>query len=217
MRDEAILLLGLGALAVLLTRRGGSGAIWGAGWHWPVPDLMVRGVRYPAEISSGFRSTSRPTHHGVDVMYRRRSVSDMLTEYPTGVKDAGGAKQHRNYFAPVGTPILAAKDGTIWATGESAKGKWVVIDHGAPWATAYFHLASVAVPAHRAGKQASGAPAVAVRAGQQIGTMGHDPEDVYGLLRHLHFEAWYKGGDSKAAQDPASNTNWERSAWTKTT
>lgn len=147
---------------------------WGAGWTWPVPDRP--GV--PAAISQEFK---RGPHYGVDIMYRE------------GV----------GWSAPIGTPVLAARDGVVWSVGETARGRSVVIDHGAPWATFYQHLASVKVVKGQL-----------VRAGEEIGTMGADPTDAQGL-RHLHFATWYKGHGDSGSVDPAkAMASWRRVLWT---
>jgi murein DD-endopeptidase MepM/ murein hydrolase activator NlpD len=203
-------------LGAMTLSKASKGIAWGDGWHWPVPDLITPGgVRYPATISSGFRTIDRPTHDGVDIMYKRRSTTDMIAEFPPRVVDAGGAKAHPLYFAPIATPILAARDGKVWSTTQLTNGLMVVLDHGKPWATAYFHLASLHVPAHAGGKRADGSPALQVKAGDQIGVMGHAPNDGE-KLRHLHFEAWFEGGNGRdAGQNPAPvMPTWGRSTWT---
>jgi len=151
------------------------GIDWGGGWVWPVPDRTSVGA--PALISQEFKPG---IHMGVDIMYR-----------------VGG-----RYEAPVGTPILAARDATVWSVAEGARGKNVVLDHGAPFATWYQHLADVQV-----------VKGERVKAGQQIGTMGADPTDPQGL-RHLHFAVWYKGHGDSSSVDPArAMVSWRRASW----
>jgi murein DD-endopeptidase MepM/ murein hydrolase activator NlpD len=129
-----------------------------------------------ALVSQEFR---RPDHLGVDIMFR-----------------VGG-----RWVAPPGTHVLAAKDGVVWSTGETARGHNVVLDHGPPFATFYQHLETVAVSRGQA-----------VKAGDVLGTMGADPTDPQGL-RHLHFAVWYKGNGDKASVDPQSDMgNWRRVA-----
>jgi murein DD-endopeptidase MepM/ murein hydrolase activator NlpD len=137
---------------------------WGGGWVWPVPDMPDN----RALISNPFR---RPVHRGVDIMYR-------------GV---GG-----DYFAPVDTPIVAARPGTIWSAEHTARGFGVVVDHGAPFATFYQHLQEID-PWVRKG--------AAVSVGHRMGLMGADPTDPE-LIRHLHFEVWWRGA-GESAVDPA--------------
>jgi murein DD-endopeptidase MepM/ murein hydrolase activator NlpD len=173
-------------------------------WHWPVPDLVFQGTRYQAAISQEFKPA---THRGLDMMYHRRGRgAPDATAFPTGLTDAQGARQHVNFFAPIGTPILAARDGTVWSVQEMpGRGLFVVIDHGKPWATLYGHLKTVDIASTR------GTP---VRRGQQIGTMGFAPADGE-KLRHLHFEAWFEGGSFRAGRDAgAVMESWERGQWT---
>lgn len=184
---------------------------WGLGWHWPVPDFNpqagpLAGRRYPATISQEWKAA---THRGIDIMFDRQSVkptSAVDAVFPAGVTDAQGAKQHKRFFAPIGTPVLAARDGKVWSVRNmDGRGWFVVLDHGAPWATLYGHLHTVGVSPVRG---------TAVAGGQQIGTMGFAPADGE-KLRHLHFEAWLNGGDFRFGQDPADVIDtWERGVWT---
>lgn len=160
MNDED--LIAIGVLAMLLLRDMPD---WGGGWVWPVPDKGNNPGDRPL-ITNPF---DRARHRGVDIMYRS----------PTGT-----------YNAPVGTPIVAAKDGRVWSTGRTDRGYNVVLDHGPPFATFYQHLELVNVDR---GQQ--------VKAGDIIGQMGVDPTDPQGL-RHLHFEAWWRGA-GESAVDPA--------------
>ncbi len=151
------------------------GIEWGGGWVWPVPN---HGGAVPV-ITNPF---SAPKHYGVDIMYR-------------------SADGHPN--APEGTPILAARDGVVWSTGQTVRGRNVVLDHGKPFATFYQHLTTVFV-----------AKGDRVTAGQQIGIMGSDPSDPEGL-RHLHFAVWYKGnGDSSSVDPETAMRSWRRVSWT---
>jgi len=197
--------VGVVILLGMLTQTS-EGIAWGDGWHWPIPDLITKdGQRYIARISQEMK----PNHRGVDMMYRRNGASDR-PEFPAGVPEPDGAKANAQWFAPL-VPILAARAGKVWSVRRIPQGWWVVIDHGRPWATSYHHLKSVGVAA---GDQ--------VKAGQAIGIMGHNPNTNpangtvdHERLRHLHFEPWYKGGDSHASRDPASVINsWGRSSWT---
>jgi len=161
-----------------------SGIDWGGGWTWPVPDvdggspaIAAVGGSTKAMISQEFKPGK---HLGVDIMYR-----------------VGG-----RYVAPVGTPILAAREATVWSVGMTARGINVVLDHGAPFATWYQHLETVLV---KKGQR--------VKAGEQIGTMGADPTDPQGL-RHLHFAVWYQGHGDAASVDPAAAMrSWRRVSW----
>lgn len=202
-----MMLLVLAGAASLGRRRA---SVWPDGWMWPVPDAVIGGVKYPAVISDGYGST-RPggrIHTGVDVMYRRRSLVDR-PEYPSKVP--AGSPWH---FMPKGCPVVAARDGVVWSSGVTARGGSVVISHGAPWATYYTHLASLAFPPHAHGvNTATGKPTV-IRAGDVIGTIGDDP--IATDPRHLHFAVWYGGTDSSAVDPGAQMRSWRRVPWTFT-
>jgi murein DD-endopeptidase MepM/ murein hydrolase activator NlpD len=208
--DRLAIAIGAGMLLAMALRKESDGIDWGGGWHFPVPDLVTKdGKRYAATVSQGFHA---PAHFGVDIMYKRTSVADRA-DFPAGVVDAGGARQHTMWFSPPGTPILAARDARVWAVLPNAHGIAVVLDHGAPWATFYQHLASTTLEPHAAGKRKDGKPATVVKAGEQIGVMGHSPLDGE-KLRHLHFATWYKGNGDKASVDPATvMQTWARSSW----
>lgn len=192
---------------MMITRKS-NGVAWGAGWHFPVPDLITRdGQRYDAVVSSGVRHPKRPGHHGIDVLYRRKRAGDR-PEYKAGTPDGD-----ETWFAPPETPILAARAGKVWSVTHGPKGWAVVIDHGKPWATFYQHLARVDLEPHTAGKAASGGPPTVVKEGDMIGTMGFSTTDP-ARLRHLHFEAWFNGHGNAASQDPAVVIGqWGRSQW----
>jgi murein DD-endopeptidase MepM/ murein hydrolase activator NlpD len=163
---------------------------WGTGWVLPIPDLMMSPPLVEsvirATISQEFRGDgSSSPHFGVDLMYR--SAGD------------------RGWFAPEGTPVVAAKAGTIWSVDESPRGWMIVIDHGPPWATFYQHLDKVS-PGITKGTR--------VEPGHQLGTMGSDPTDPQ-HVRHLHFATWYHGAGDEASVDPAqSMLGWGRWQWT---
>ena len=164
---------------MLLVKQGPD---WGGGWVWPVPD--IGDIDPPADgyavISNHF---SPPRHKGVDIMYR-------------------GAVS--GYYAPVGTPTAAARDGTVWSVGQTARGWGVVVDHGPPFATFYQHLAAV---------EPGIAKGAAVKAGQRLGTMGVDPTDPE-RVRHLHFEVWWRGGASSAVDPAPMLAGARRLLWT---
>lgn len=86
--------------------------------------------------------------------------------------------------APLGTPILAAADGTVTiANGTDpwggSYGYYVKIDHGGGMETLYAHCSAIAVTA---GQQ--------VRQGEVIGFVGTTGNSTG---NHLHFEVWEKG------------------------
>lgn len=207
----------LGGLLLLLAFiRKRSSAVWGDGWHFPVPDMLflqgAKLVEFPAVITSGFRG-DRPDHNGVDIMYSatpQKPQPGVLVKTGT---DGWNNHDGRGHWAPEGTPVLAAKTGRIWSTGKTAHGIGIVIDHGKPWATFYQHLASTHLAPHAAGKEIGTGKVTTVRAGEVIGKMGASSLDG-AKLRHLHFEAWFNGVGADAAQDPEPEVkNWARSSW----
>jgi len=199
--------IGFLALALMAIRRRVD---WGAPslWVWPVPSMVIGGVRYDAVISDGV-GTDRPdgaSHRGVDIMYRRRSARD-LPQYPTSDGHSPG------HVAPPFTPVLAARAGTIWSVAYTPRGWTVVISHdGSTFATYYTHMQSVAFPAHRKGVNlATGQPTVIGR-GDYIGAVGWDPMDK-SKTRHLHFAVWAGGPESHAVDPEPAMKTWPRAAW----
>jgi murein DD-endopeptidase MepM/ murein hydrolase activator NlpD len=82
-----------------------------------------------------------------------------------------------DFAAPVGTPIVAAGDGTVEVAGrQDAYGNYVRIRHTKSHATAYAHLSRFA-PGTKAGKR--------VRQGEVIGYVGSTGRSTG---PHLHFE-----------------------------
>lgn len=159
-----------------------KGPDWGGGWVWPVPD---RGDIQPAAdgvavISQGFHP---PRHMGVDIMYHGRD---------------------RGFFAPIGTPVVASKQGKIWSFAHTARGFNVVVDHGPPFATFYQHLESV---------EAWVARGATVSAGSILGMMGFDPTDPE-RVRHLHFEVWWQGPAQNAVDPAPMLAGARRQLWT---
>lgn len=209
MRDDAwVWWVGGGVL--LMMARGGPE--WGGGWVWPVPTLVLSsGIEYPAVVSDGMgagkRDGGKRAHNGVDIMYKRRSLTDMVVPYPPGSR-LGSTR----FFAPTGTPIVAARDARVWSVERGARGIAVVLDHGKPWATFYTHLATTKLDDHRAGVRAGGAAPQLVMAGDVIGTMGHDPTGS--APSHLHFETWYKGAAAAAVDPEKQMARWRRTKWT---
>lgn len=195
----------------MLLRKGES-PVWGAGWFWPVPDLITAADgRHPATVSQEFKGT---THPGVDIMFRRATPEDDLPQFIPGevnrTDGAVDATRSGRFIAPRTTPVLAAKSGTVWSVQKTPHGIAVVLDHGKPWATFYQHLATTTLAL-----KAPGVSTVKVTAGQVIGTMGHSPLDGE-KLRHLHFEAWYKGGPTAAVDPESDMRTWARSPWQTT-
>jgi hypothetical protein len=166
-------------------------------WLWPVPTLGDR----RSVISDGWGSprknadgTTR-THRGADIMFKRRTGSDLLSVYPAGTSNGTAG-----YFMPDGVPAIAAADGKIKEAKRTSRGFSVVIAHADGWATYYTHLDQLAVSAGQA-----------ITAGQPIGLISYDPTDSR-KLKHLHLELW-RGGSSKGAVDPGKYLGaWQRVA-----
>lgn len=185
-----------GAIAIPGAASGGPPRLPPGRWVFPVPRWQGRA----AEISDGWGS-ARPggerggVHRGVDLMFRRRHRAELLDLFPP--RAPGLPSPHtRGYFLPPGTLALAAADGEVWSAGWTPTGYSVVLSHGAPWATYYTHLASLAI-----GETRRGASKERVRAGQPLGVIGASPRDPRGVA-HLHVEIWH-GGSGHAAIDPA--------------
>ena len=105
-----------------------------------------------------------------------------------GAPRAGHTHEGQDTMAACGTPLVAARGGTVQYSGfQSAAGNYIVIDgKGTGFDFMYAHLAEPS-PLH------SGE---SVRTGQPIGVVG-DTGDAEGC--HLHFEiwtapGWYEGG-----------------------
>lgn len=105
-----------------------------------------------------------------------------------GAPRAGHTHQGQDVMAACGTPLVAARGGTVQYAGfQAAAGNYIVIDgRGTPDDFMYAHLAEPS-PLHTGD---------AVRTGQPIGVVG-DTGDAQGC--HLHFEmwgppGWYQGG-----------------------
>lgn len=183
---------------LLLAKRNGDNSVpveWGSGWKWPVaPIAFADGSRYAPEVSQEFKGAE---HAGVDIMFRRRNAADRPA-YP-----AGSENGNTRWFAPPGTPIVAARDGRVWTVKRTGRGWVVVLDHGKPFATFYTHLSGSVFGLHRGGMPLSGKTPTLVKAGQLLGRMGSDPMEARKPpLRHLHFAVWHKGSGDSASVDP---------------
>ena len=144
---------------------------WGAGWVWPVAAARrADPAAFPWAVPVVTNEFARPAHLGVDILYRSASGRLLLT---------------------TSGPVVAARTGTVWSVGQTARGHSVVLDHGPPFATFYQHLSEVSV-----------AKGQSVNAGDVIGQMGADPTDGEHIV-HLHFAVWYGGGGDDASVDPA--------------
>jgi murein DD-endopeptidase MepM/ murein hydrolase activator NlpD len=207
MRPEVKELLVIGGLAMVVASARKK-VPWGTGWMWPVPDMLRDDHRYRAVISHEFEGAR---HAGVDIMYQRRSPSDLIAEFPRGTN--GNAK----FFAPPSTPIVAARDGRVWFAAKQPRGWTVVLDHGSPWLTFYTHLDVMHLKPHVGGYLQGTKQVTHVARGDVIGTMGFDPLDG-AKLRHLHFSPWLNGWGERYAVDPAeAMASWDRAQWTPNT
>jgi hypothetical protein len=162
------------------------------GWTFPVPSLADR----RAVISNEFAGAK---HLGVDLMFQRRSTSDLATVYRAGTPN--GTKL---FFMPDDVPALAASAGTVTFAAMTPVGNAVLIQHPNGWTTYYAHLASLSV---KKGEH--------VVAGARLGVIGASPQDAE-HLKHLHFELW-AGRARSGATDPAPYlVAWSRvtSPWT---
>jgi len=137
--------------------------------YYPLPKYNGR---YPVISSKGhWNNKSRPTHNGVDIMYKRLKTDNIP------VKDGKGAK---HFIVPKGTVVHAVKDGIVRSKsyGKIKTGYRLWIQHEDGYRSGYFHLSSIIA-----------LPGRFVPAGSPIGIVGdnpsaHDP-------RHLHFEVSY--------------------------
>lgn len=159
-------------------------------WVFPVPRWQGRtpvvSDGWGSPRIDGLRSTS---HRGVDIMFRRRTLTDLTDAFPPR------SPHTRWHFMPPNTPVLAASDGEVWSSGWTTRGYSVVLSHGTPWATYYTHMSSLSVTETQRGGSKQ-----RVRAGEPLGIIGSDPKDGNGVA-HLHFEMWFGGGPQEAV-DP---------------
>lgn len=121
------------------------------------------------KISSGFQSSDRPTHNGVDIMYRRA---------PTDGGPPGKTmlpSHSPRHTMPAGVPALSIGPGVVRISEELKTGGYVVIDHPGGLTSQYMHLFNRRV-----------VPKQAVSAAAVIGDIGFNP-GAYRLL-HLHFQ-----------------------------
>lgn len=132
----------------------------------PVPRYQGRAPK----VSSGFRTSDRPDHSGVDLMFRR---------IPSDLGPPQGAVPHtsRGHFHPAGLPALALGPGVVTTSTQITTGNYVVVDHPGGWQSQSMHLAKRDV---RVGDK--------VKAAQRIGVIGFDTRPDGFRLLHLHFQ-----------------------------
>ena len=150
-----------------------------APWVWPLPMLGNR-----APIVALRAQLEDEPHPGAVLMYRQPEASD----------------RGPRYGAPDGVPILAAGAGVVRFAGRTPAGVAVTIDHPSGAASHYAPLAALAVDAVRG---------AGVTAGQPIGTVGHDPDDL-DRARHLRFSIWRHGTRSSAIDPAPLLATWPR-------
>ncbi len=121
------------------------------------------------KISSGFRSSDRPTHNGVDIMY------------PRAPQDGGPPERgklpslSRRHFMPTGVPALCISGGVVRISKEIGTGGYVVVDHAGGLTSQYMHLFNRRVTVGQT-----------VKAKEVLGDVGFNPSN-YRLI-HLHFQ-----------------------------
>lgn len=92
----------------------------------------------------------------------------------------GGFHPGVDITAPVGTPIVATKDGVVTSSGWSGGyGKCIIIDHGSGISTRYGHASSLFVSSGQV-----------IKAGQVIGRVG---STGWSTGPHLHYEVMVNG------------------------
>jgi len=106
-------------------------------------------------------------------------VAEGAFHYTAGFGDpgphwAGGVHTGLDFAAPVGTPVVAAREGTVSVSHPAWAGNLVSVDHGSGVVTRYAHLSAVFV-----------APGATVLTGQTIGSVGMRGNATG---PHLHFE-----------------------------
>lgn len=166
--------------------------------NWGFPMEAWRGyLPTRSDDYHAVKTAAHREHHGCDLMYRRKPGGPDAA-YPKGITGTGAlarAYGTRDYFVPDNAYACAARDGTLWQVGQGGHGKYVVIDHGKPFATFYQHLSSVLFSPLN-----NGAGGIKVKRGDRLGVIGYSPLDGERLM-HLHFEVWYQGG-ARSHVDP---------------
>lgn len=139
---------------------------------------MLEGFIYPVprhpdgrlpKISSGFRTSDRPTHKGVDIMYPRSSTDGGP---PNKTKLPELSPRH---FMPAGIPALAIGPGVVRKSEEIKTGGYVIVEHADGIRSQYMHLFNRRVDVGDG-----------VEAGTLLGDVGYNPSG-YKLI-HLHFQ-----------------------------
>jgi len=140
---------------------------WRINKHWP--------VLWNTTINSGYRTSSRPDHAGIDINY----TASLLTVTSETNKCNGGKQCYK------ANNIAAAWDGTVAKVEtpdnpSTGYGRVIYINHnvdGVYYQTRYAHLHSVSVNQYDT-----------VKAGDVIGVMGNTGSVSGTTGVHLHFE-----------------------------
>ncbi len=154
--------------------------------------VFVPGVNWsPTGSVAGTIQPDRPTQL---TGYPLPTIAPLLLGYGWQVTPTTGAFAFQSgvdLSAKVGTPVLAAGNGTIaFAGAEGSYGNLVVINHQGGWQTRYAHLATVNVT-----------PGQQVKVGQVLGTVGTTGK-LSSSAPHLHFEIRSASKLGWVANDP---------------
>jgi murein DD-endopeptidase MepM/ murein hydrolase activator NlpD len=154
-----------------------------------------------SQVAPGAADASAP---GAFVLLRQIFPIRGPHRYGTGAGALGGARGHQGQdtFAACGTPLVAARGGTVQFAGSQARaGNYLVIDgDGTDVDYVYMHLRDE--PTVKEGDR--------VYTGQLVGYVG-DTGDAQGC--HLHFEMWSAPGwyDGGSPFDPLPSLQaWDR-------
>ncbi|MGI0490949.1 peptidoglycan DD-metalloendopeptidase family protein [Alkalinema pantanalense CENA528] len=127
--------------------------------------------------------------------YPLPKVGNVLMGFGFQLRDRGTVTPHSgiDLAAPLGTPVLAAADGTVaFAGNQGAFGKMVVINHAQGYQTRYAQLDLIQV---KLGQQ--------VKRGATIGTVGQTGTPS-SSPSHLHFEVRSNSKLGWVAENPAN-------------
>ena len=130
--------------------------------------------------------TAPPAPTGGDPQFQWPLQGDLIPTFDPGERDR--FNEGINVAAPVGTPILASRGGTVVYAGNELRGygNLVIVRHEEGWVTAYAHAQDLLVDRGDA-----------VRTGQQIATVGQTGAVT---SPQLHFEI-RQGSDSENPLD----------------
>lgn len=139
---------------------------------YPVP---LYAGRSPV-ITSPFRDPARPTHQGVDILFKRIPADGGTMGVPNLPEFSA-----RYYMPNDRLPALAIADGVVKVAKRIGTGGYVQIDHPKLGITSqYMHLARITVK-----------PGQSVLAGTPVGSISYNPSGY--KLAHLHFQLRQNG------------------------